>query len=233
MNEKSFAGHKGISRRSFFSGASAATEAATAFTIVPRHVLGGPGYKAPSDKLNIACIGVGGKGRSSTMAASGENIVALCDVDDTQVANFKDSIKDNDEAKIWFEKAKKYKDFRVMLDTQKDIDAVTVSTPDHTHAVAAMMALKMKKHVFVQKPLTHTIYEARALAAEAAKTGKKSTTDFSYSCPLTETMLLGCLAVRVKDKNTILEWDGEKGEMTNLPEVNEYLHMPYREGWTL
>ena len=68
---------------------------------------------------------------------------------------------------------------------------------------------------------------------EAIKKGGKSTTDFSYSAPLTETMLLGNIAVRMKEKNTILEWDGDKGEITNLPEANELLSIPYREGWTL
>ncbi len=159
-----------LSRRAFLGGAAAAT---AAFTIVPRHVLGGPGKKAPSDKLNIACIGVGGKGTSDIMAASTENIVALCDVDDEQIDKFMSQAKERKpEAVPMYEKAKKYRDFRIMLqENAKTIDAVTVSTPDHCHAVAAMMAIKMKKHAFVQKPLTHTIFEARKLAEEAKKQG--------------------------------------------------------------
>jgi predicted dehydrogenase len=159
MSEK-----EGISRRKFLGTAAAAA----AFTIVPRHVLGGPGYTAPSDKLNIACVGVNGKGQSDIQAVSTENIVALCDVDDERMAT---TIREDGEKNPQLLKAAKYRDFRVMLEKEKGIDAVTVSTPDHTHAVIAMMAIKMGKHVFVQKPLTHTIAEARALA-KAAKEEK-------------------------------------------------------------
>ena len=155
-----------ISRREFM-GRSAA--AAAGLMIVPRHVLGGPGYAAPSDTLNIGCIGVGGKGTSDIRSCSGENIVALCDVDDSQLARFLKSDRNTPEQKAMYEKAAKYRDFRIMLDKEKSIDAVTVSTPDHTHAVAAMMAMKMGKHAFVQKPLTHTIKEARQLAKTAAE----------------------------------------------------------------
>lgn len=116
-------------------------------------------------KLNVACIGVGGKGSSDTAAMAGENIVALCDVD------FNRGKKSFQK----FPQAKRYKDFRRMLMEMDDkIDAVTVSTPDHMHFPAAMMAVKMGKHVFVQKPLTHTIEEARVLA-EAARKHKVAT----------------------------------------------------------
>jgi len=143
-----------MSRRDFMGAAAAVA----AFTIVPRHVLGGPNNAAPSEKLNIAGIGSGGMGGGNINACRGENIVALCDVDDKQAeGTFKR-----------FPNAKKYRDFRKMLDEQKDIDAVIVATPDHTHAVAAMAAMKRGKHVYVQKPLTRTVYEARALT-EAAR----------------------------------------------------------------
>jgi predicted dehydrogenase len=141
--------------------------AAAGLMIVPRHVLGGPGYTAPSDTLNIGCIGVGGKGTSDIRSCSGENIVALCDVDDSIVAQFLKSDRNTPEQKAMYDKASKFRDFRVMLEEEKGIDAVTVSTPDHSHAVAAMMAMKMGKHAFVQKPLTHTIKEARLLAKTA------------------------------------------------------------------
>lgn len=453
-----------MTRRNFLS---TTTATAAAFMIVPRHVLGGPGYIAPSDKLHIGCVGVGGKGKTDIEDASSENIVALCDVDDTQMAKFKDYAKEKAAEKPEllkvFDKAKKYRDFREMLEKEKSIEAITISTPDHTHAVIAMMAFKLGKHVFCQKPLTHTVYEARILAKaakeanvttqmgnqghasevgrlinewiwdgaigavrevhcwtdrpiwpqgierpeeipsvppsldwdlwlgpaawrpyhpayapfawrgwidfgtgavgdmgahiidhpywalnlgypttvhasstkftedsfpiasivhytfpqrgesppvkltwydggltpprpeelesgrrmgdgrggvifigdkgklmcstygknprlipetkmkeykrpeksiprspgimkewiEAAKAGKKSTTDFSYSGPLTEMMLLGNIATLMQHKNTILEWDAEKMELTNLPEANELLHMKYRKGWTL
>ena len=111
-------------------------------------------------KLNIACIGVGGKGISDVKDASIENIVALCDVDSQKA-------KHSFEA---FPNAKKYKDFRRMLMEMDDqIDAVTISTPDHMHFPAAMMAIKMGKHVFVQKPMTHTVMEARELTEAARK----------------------------------------------------------------
>jgi predicted dehydrogenase len=117
--------------------------------------------RAANDKINFACIGVGGKGRSdSSHAALFGNVVAICDIDERTL---------NARAKA-LPKAKKYHDFRKMLEEMgKSIDAVTVSTPDHTHAVAAMMAIKMKKHVYCQKPLTHSVYEARQLRLEAKK----------------------------------------------------------------
>ena len=116
-----------ISRRDFIS--SAAT--AAAFTIVPRSVLGGPGNTAPSDKLNIAGVGIGGMGQDNIRACAGENIVALCDVD----WNFAAKVFEQ------YPNARKWKDYRKMLDEQKDIDAVIVATPDHTHAVVTMEAM--------------------------------------------------------------------------------------------
>ena len=452
-----------LNRRAFLSRSAAA---GAIFTIVPRHVLGGPGYTAPSDKLNIAAVGVGGKGRSDIASVGSENIVALCDVDDEKMAEtLRKAREEADYAELsaQLQKAPKYRDFRVMLEKEKAIDAVTVSTPDHTHAVVAAMAMKMGKHVFVQKPLTHTVLEARILRkiaaeagvttqmgnqghageggrlvcewiwdgaigpvrevhcwtnrpvwatgmdrpkeipsvrtsldwdlwlgpapwrpyhpayapwswrawcdfgtgalgdmgahifdhaywpmkleypvrvqasstrfngeswpvaetfhydfpargdmpplrltwhdggmmprrpddlepgrkmgdddggvlfigdegkimcgcygrnpriipeskmqaytrppktiprspgihqewVEAIKKGEKSTTDFSYSSKLVETMMMGNIAIRLADKNVVLEWDGEKGEFTNLPEANDYLIREYRDGWTL
>lgn len=148
-----------VDRRSFIKAAGAAT----AFTIVPRYVLGGPGYIAPSDTVSIAGIGVGGKGTSDlTSCAESKHarISFLCDVDDRMA----------EESRKNFPDAKYYKDFREMLNKEhKDIDAVIVSTPDHTHAVTAMAAMQLGKHVYVQKPLTHSIGEARALTEAAAK----------------------------------------------------------------
>lgn len=146
--------HK-ISRRSFIAQSSAIA----AFTIVPRHVLGGRGYISPSEKLNIAAVGIGGKGATDVRSVASENIVALCDVDFGHGYG--------PEIISEYPKAKRYKDFRVMLDKQKDIDAVIVSTPDHTHAVISLEAIRRGKHVFTQKPLTHTIHEAQVLAAAA------------------------------------------------------------------
>ena len=164
-----------LTRREFLGASALAT---SAFMIVPRHVLGGPGYVAPSDKLNIACVGVGGKGRSDIAAAGkSDNIVAMCDVDDEMMARTLQRAAEDTGNTAYAEmlaRATKYRDFRVMLETEPGIDAVTVSTPDHTHAVIAMAAMKLGKHVFVQKPLTQTVHEARALA-KAAKEMKLQT----------------------------------------------------------
>ncbi|MBI4660448.1 MAG: Gfo/Idh/MocA family oxidoreductase [Verrucomicrobia bacterium] len=139
------------------------TAAAAAITIVPRHVLG-QGQTPPSEKLDIAGIGVGGMGSGDIRSVATENIVALCDVDENASArNAKN-----------FPKAKLHADFRKMLETQKDIDAVVVATPDHTHAVVSIMAMRMGKHVHCQKPLTHSVYEAR-LMAKVAKESKVAT----------------------------------------------------------
>jgi predicted dehydrogenase len=141
-----------VSRRVFVG-----TAAATAFslTYLPRRVWGA------NERLHIASVGAGGKGAGEVRdtAAEGCNIVALCDVDEKRASQTYER----------FLKAKKYKDFRVMLDEQKDIDAVTVSTPDHTHAPASIMAMKLGKHVYCQKPLTHSLYEARLMTETAAK----------------------------------------------------------------
>ncbi len=147
-----------VSRRNFIRNTSIT---GAAFLIVPRHVLG-RGYIAPSDKLNIAGIGAGGKGASdlSEFAKSPRvNIVALCDVDDRESKKTREK----------FPKASYYHDFREMLEKEKNnIDACSISTPDNTHAVATIAAMQLGKHVYTQKPLTHDIYEARMLT-EAAK----------------------------------------------------------------
>jgi predicted dehydrogenase len=147
-----------ISRRQFLGGAAAAA----AFTIVPRHVLGGSGRVAPSEKLNVASIGISGMGASDVGQVSTENIVALCDVDWKHAAGTFSR----------HPSARRYRDFRRMLEKEnKNIDAVTVSTPDNIHAVAAMMAIKMGKHVYCQKPLAHDIYEVRKLTEAARQNG--------------------------------------------------------------
>ncbi|MBN2139350.1 MAG: Gfo/Idh/MocA family oxidoreductase [Sedimentisphaerales bacterium] len=149
-----------LSRRDFVRGIAAAG----AFTIVPRSVLGGAGNTPPSEKLNIAAIGAGGRGADNLRGLESENIVALCDVDFKQAAATFRRYPD----------AKKYRDFRRMLDAEKGIDAVMVATPDHVHAIATLTAIKLGKHVYCEKPLTHTVKEAR-LVAEAARKYKVAT----------------------------------------------------------
>ena len=146
------------SRRNFIKHG---TLAASSFFIVPRYVLGGNGFTSPSDKINIAGIGVGGKGTSDLWYASNEgkeNVVALCDVDKGNISS---------KSRSRFPKANFYQDYRVMFDKQKDIDAVTISSPDHVHALQALAAMDEGVHVYVQKPLTHNIKEARMLTETA------------------------------------------------------------------
>jgi predicted dehydrogenase len=137
--------------------------AAAAFMIVPRHVLGGKGFLAPSDRLIVAGIGVGGKGESDLKSFydSGKaDIAYLCDVDTRRAAT---SVKR-------YPKAKFYTDWREMLDKEhKHFDAVSISTPDHNHAIQTLAAMQLGKHVYVQKPLTHDIFEARILTQAAKK----------------------------------------------------------------
>ena len=153
---------RGFSRRNFLGRSAVLAGAATLpFLIVPRHVLGGPRQISPNEKMNIAGIGFGGMGASNLRALESENIVALCDVDHEYASRI-------------FEKystAKRYVDYREMLDKQKDIDGVVIATPDHTHAIISMAAIKAGKHVYCQKPLTHTVYEARVLAKAAKEAG--------------------------------------------------------------
>jgi len=185
-----------ITRRNFVAGTTGATVSAM---IVPRHVLGGVGYNAPSDTVNVAVIGCGGQGKTDAaeIVVGGQNIVALADVDfgfvDGEVANrtkvrpprttpnmSEEAMKRAQEAaeraardglklQEAYGKAKRYADFRKMLEQQKDIDAVIVATPDHAHAIIAKTAMELGKHAYVEKPLTWSISEARMLRETAAR----------------------------------------------------------------
>ena len=153
---------KDLDRRTFVGGLAAAG----ALAAVPRELHALADRTQPSQKLRIACIGVGGMGYNDVKGVSGEELVAFADVD----------WKSAERAFREFPNARRYKDFREMLEKERNnIDAVTVSTPDHVHAAAAMMALKMGKHVYTQKPLARTIGEVRALKAEAARRPKQAT----------------------------------------------------------
>ena len=152
--------YEGFTRRHFFFGSLLAGAVPSAgFGSTPSLKM--LGYKSPNEKLNIASIGAGGKAASDIRGCAGtENIVALCDVDDERAAAIYKQ----------FEKPPKYKDFRKMLDKEGNgIDAVIIATPDHMHGTAAMWSMERGKHVFVQKPLVRTIWEARQMAEAAAR----------------------------------------------------------------
>lgn len=146
-----------VSRRTFLGSMISAT---AGFTILPSRVISGLGHKAPSDKLNIAGIGVGGQGYTDLRYVELENIVALCDVDWDYAGDTS--------FKRW-SLAKTYKDYRLMFEQQKDIDAVVIATPDHSHALPALIAMQEGKHVYLEQPLTHSIYESRVLSEMAKR----------------------------------------------------------------
>ena len=146
-----------VSRRGFLGTGAVA---AAAFTILPSNTIAGLGHQAPSDKMNIAAVGIGGMGHANLKNLKSENIVGLCDVD----------WKYADKCFKEFPEAKKYKDWRVMYDELgKSIDGVLVATADHTHAIIAANAITLGKAVYCQKPLTHSVYESRLLTKLAAK----------------------------------------------------------------
>lgn len=146
-----------INRRQFITY-SALAAGGTALTGYARP---GPRRVSPNEKLNIAGVGAGGKGASDLRCCSEENIVALCDVNEDRAAATRQK----------FPNARFYRDYRVMLEKEKSIDAVDIATADHMHAAIAAMAIKMGKHVYCQKPLTHDVYEARVLRDLARKHG--------------------------------------------------------------
>jgi predicted dehydrogenase len=157
-----------ISRRDVLKGASVATGLAVLGGVwaEPLEAQKRPKGKSPNSKLNIACVGCGGQGASDINHVSGENIVALCDVDEKRAASTFNQ----------YSQAQKFQDYREMFDKMhKEIDAVVVSTPDHNHAVITSLALKMNKHVYCQKPLTHNVYEARYITNLAKSKPKLAT----------------------------------------------------------
>lgn len=170
-------------RRTFLKQAAASV---VAFTIVPRHVLGGPGYVAPSEKVNIAIVGAGGQGRANVknlLSESQAQIMAVCDVaEKTDLSPFwyggyggrkpvKAMVEEHYSKKSPNYRCAEYEDFRVMLEKEKSMDAILCATPDHAHAVISITAMKMGKHVYCEKPLTHNIWEARQVAKVAKETG--------------------------------------------------------------
>ncbi|UCD50234.1 MAG: Gfo/Idh/MocA family oxidoreductase [Phycisphaerales bacterium] len=209
-------------RRQFIKSA---TSAIGAFTLVPRHVLG-QGQTPPSEKLNVACIGIGGRGGATLNGVRGENIVALCDVDMRRAGD----------AFAKHPKAKAHRDYRRLLDEMDEqIDAVTVATPDHTHAVIAMDAIKRGKHVYCEKPLAHSIHEVRALQKAARE--HKVVTQLGNQGHSFDTIRTFCEWI----------WDGAIGEVgevhaacgsvystiDQLPRLKEKHEVPEELDWDL
>ena len=170
-------------RRQFIATTSAA---AAAFTIVPRHVLGGTQFVAPSDKVNVAVIGAGGQGRTNARALFQEEdcqIIALADpAEEWDLSGWyyggksgrgpvKAEVEKHYAGKTPNHTCAVYEDFRVMLEKEKAIDAVLIATPDHLHAYISILAMKAGKHVYCEKPLTHNVREARIVARVAKETG--------------------------------------------------------------
>ena len=173
----------GLSRRQFINTTATA---AAAFSLVPRHVLGGPKFVAPSEKISIAIIGCGGQGRTNT-----RTLFQFADVQITAVADpiehhnldafyykgeagrlpVKQEIEKNYSSKTPNYKVSDYQDFRVMLEKEKAIDAILCATPDHQHAYVCVTAMRQGKHAYCEKPLTHNVYEARLVAKVAKETG--------------------------------------------------------------
>jgi len=195
-----------ISRRGFIGTTSTS---AAGLLIVPSFTISGLGHKAPSDKLNIAGIGIGGRGRSDLRNMEKENIVALCDVQWG-----KDAKHDNALVFAAYPKAKKYWDWRVMYDEiGKSIDAIMCATSDHNHAIIAANAIALGKHTYVEKPLTHSVYEARMLTRLAAK--YKVATQMGNQGSSDEGVRLICEWI----------WNGEIGE---VEKIEAYTNRP---GW--
>ena len=189
----------GMSRQEFITKTASA---AALFTIVPSHVLGGRGVVAPSDKLNIAGVGIGGMGGINMANCLPDNIVALCDVDKKYaVETFKT-----------YPQAKQFTDYRVMLDKMGDsIDAVLIATPDHTHAIIALEAMRRGKHVYLQKPLVHSVNEGRVLL-EAARQYKVVTQ-------------MGNQGHSVEGLRLMKEWVWD-GAIGNVTEVQAWTNRP-------
>jgi predicted dehydrogenase len=195
-----------LSRRNFMRGAATAA----ALAIVPRHVSAAQRKSQPSERLNIACIGVGDQGTrdmKSFLSKPDVQIVAICDVD----SNNRDRARQTVNGQYGNEDCAAYNDFREMLQKQKGIDAVLVVTPDHSHALVSATAMRMGKHVYCQKPLTHTVFEARKLA-ETARECKVATQ-------------LGTVNQASEDSRVLREWIWD-GAIGPVREVHNWSNRP-------
>ena len=210
-----------MKRRDFVRNISAS---GLALTVVPSAAVSGLGHTAPSDKLNIAGIGIGGKGKVNLRNMVDQNIVALCDCDYAYA----------DKVFKTYPKAKKYMDYREMLEKQKDIEAVVIATPDHTHALQAAAAMELGKHVYLQKPLTHSVWESRHLTKLAQDTGvvtqmgnEGHSRDTVYE--VAEVVQSGCLGT-VKKAHV---WTNRPIWRQGMPKPPEEVKVPDTLDWEL
>jgi predicted dehydrogenase len=190
-----------LNRRRFLGTAFAVA----GFSLVSRHVIGGAGQTPPSEKLNLGFIGAGGRGADNLEGLSHQNIAALCDVD-------------GERAQSTFERyprVPRYRDFRLMLERERSLDAVVISTPDHTHAVATLAAIGAGKHVYCEKPLTRTVQEARRVA-QAARTAKVATQ-------------MGNQGMAFEGNRLIAEWLAD-GAIGSVQEVHVWSDRPTQRG---
>ncbi len=172
-----------ITRRKFLA---ATTTTVAAFTLLPRHVLGGPKFVAPSEKVNVAIVGTGGQGKTNMRSLLGEaeaQIIAVCDPrEEADYSKFyyrgtagrkpvKADIEKHYSEKTPNYRCAEYEDFRKMLEEEKSVDAILCATPDHLHAYVSITCMKAGKHVYCEKPLTHNVWEARQVAKVAKETG--------------------------------------------------------------
>jgi len=206
MNQK-----PSINRREFI-GTFAAT--AATISIVPNHVLGGTKHIAPSDKLNVAGIGVGGMGKNYLYNALSENIVAICDVDEERYHGVYERFAKKltpDELQRLKKNLRHYQDYRLLLEKEPEIDAVMIGTPDHTHALVAMECIRRKKHVYLAKPMTRTVGECRTIIQAARK--QNIITQVSMQANASEDHRLLCEWI----------WDGVIGD---VHEVHTWTNRP-------
>src|SRR5262249_27221496 len=193
---KSSSSKRQATRREFIKALSAMATV----SIVPRHVLAGSGQQAPSEKLNIGCVGVGGmQGANDVNSVKSENIYALCDVDEKHLGQMATR----------YPKAKLYRDFREMLDKErKNLQGVTVTIPDHMHASVAVWAMERGIGVYCQKPLTQSVWEARLLTKAAEK--YKAATQMGNQGYSAEATRVACEII----------WNGEIGDVTEVHSVS-------------
>ncbi len=242
-------GTDNISRRGFLARAAGT---ATGFTILPRYVLGNSGFIPPSEKLNVAIIGAGNQGMNDMrglLQLSDVQIIAVCDVAEKAGSDEErgeigrnpalktvEKTYSGREQSQDYAKCAGFADFRQMFDKVKNIDAVLIATPDHNHAIATMWAIKNKKHVYCEKPLTHDIYEARKITQAARDAG--IVTQMGNQGHSGEGIRLTVEWIRdgaIGDIREVHSWSNHQGRWPKTPAIRPTDHPPVPKGldWDL